>query len=350
MATLLKFSSIGQFSQICKKVRDTASFHNELPGKVQAYGTVKLHGTNVAVCNAGNETWLQSRENVLEDANMLYGFGDVYERNKDIFASLIDKVREVNGLTQDIPVAIFGEFAGGEIQRKVGLAHLEKFVAIFDVYYYIGEERFKWTLPEIEKHFNPMLTTPENGVHREVYAITQFPIFTQVIDFENPKAVQNILGEYTVAIEKQCPVVTKLISKDVLDSGVPLLGEGMVWSLETEREGKLLFKVKGEKHSVTKVKTLAAVDTEKVESIAKFVEYAVTENRLRQGIDKLREAGKDPMDEASIGVFVKWVIGDTIREELDTLKESNIDPTETAPQIGYKAKRFILDFQSGKNN
>ena len=41
-------------------------------------------------------------------------------------------------------------------------------------------------------------------------------------------------------------------------------------------------KVKGEKHSSSKVKKLASVDVEKLNSIKDFVDYAVTESRLEQ--------------------------------------------------------------------
>jgi hypothetical protein len=42
-------------------------------------------------------------------------------------------------------------------------------------------------------------------------------------------------------------------------------------------------KVKGAKHSSSKVKTLAKVDVVKLENAKAFVEYCFTESRLNQG-------------------------------------------------------------------
>jgi hypothetical protein len=61
------------------------------------------------------------------------------------------------------------------------------------------------------------------------------------------------------------------------------IGEGCVWVAQVNGHD-FRFKVKGVKHSVSKIKTLAKVDTEKVNSIHEFVDYAVTENRFKQGI------------------------------------------------------------------
>lgn len=57
--------------------------------------------------------------------------------------------------------------------------------------------------------------------------------------------------------------------------------------------------MKGEKHSASKVKTLAAVDPERLVNITEFVEYAVTENRLEQGTQKVG------LDRTKIDEFVK---------------------------------------------
>ena len=55
--------------------------------------------------------------------------------------------------------------------------------------------------------------------------------------------------------------------------------EGVVWTLEFHAPGyrpmlSSRFKVKGEKHSASKAKTVASVDPEKHENVEKFVQYA----------------------------------------------------------------------------
>jgi hypothetical protein len=68
-----------------------------------------------------------------------------------------------------------------------------------------------------------------------------------------PQLVQNTLSELTMAVEEECPV-----AKAFGFSGV-----GIVWSVNVN--GTIhRFKVKGELHSSSKVKTLASVDVEKL--------------------------------------------------------------------------------------
>ncbi len=96
------------------------------------------------------------------------------------------------------------------------------------------------------------------------------------------------------------------------------------------------FKVKGEKHSVSKVKKLAAVDPEKLKSIESFVEYAVTENRLHQGLD---EVG---LSQKSIGQFIGWINKDINKEEGDTLEVNNLTMKDVGRYVADKARVFYL--------
>ncbi|CAF1498923.1 unnamed protein product, partial [Rotaria magnacalcarata] len=98
--------------------------------------------------------------------------------------------------------------------------------------------------------------------------------------------------------------------------------------------------VKGEKHSVSKVKTLAPVDAEKLANLQEFVEYACTENRMHQGLDYLREQ-QITIEMKNIGIFLKWLINDIIKEEKDTMEESNIDPKDVGRGLQMKAKTWF---------
>jgi hypothetical protein len=67
-----------------------------------------------------------------------------------------------------------------------------------------------------------------------------------------PQLVQNTLSELTMAVEEECPVAK---------AGFQVLVK-VVWSVNVN--GTIhRFKVKGELHSSSKVKTLASVDVEK---------------------------------------------------------------------------------------
>jgi hypothetical protein len=126
--------------------------------------------------------------------------------------------------------------------------------------------------------------------------------------------------------------------------GVDGIGEGIVWKCVTPgwESPEFFFKVKGELHSASKVKTLAAVDVELVASMREFAEKTVTENRCRQGIDKLREAGKKLIDRTCVGDFIRWVIADVEKEESDTAKASGIDLKKANGELTKAARVWFF--------
>ena len=98
--------------------------------------------------------------------------------------------------------------------------------------------------------------------------------------------------------------------------------------------------MKGEQHSVSKVKTLAPVDTEKLANIQEFIDYACTENRMLQGLDYLREQ-QLTIEMKNIGTFLKWLVSDIIKEEKDTMEKSNIDPKDIGRAAQLKARPWF---------
>ncbi len=121
---------------------------------------------------------------------------------------------------------------------------------------------------------------------------------------------------------------------------IPFIGEGIVFTCVDNQD--LKFKSKGEKHSVTKVKQLNAVDTEMLNGINEFVNYAVTENRLEQGITFFNE-NNIKVDMKSTGRFLGWVINDILKEESDTIKNNNFDNKKIKSAISKKARTWFLN-------
>src|SRR5690606_12047119 len=114
-----------------------------------------------------------------------------------------------------------------------------------------------------------------------------------------PELAQNYLISLTEQGEEECPVAKSF--------GISGIGEGIVWSCEYQ-DSVYRFKVKGEKHSATKVKKLAEVDVEKIQSIDSFVEYACTENRLNQAIEQVFTSTSTEPDKKNTGDFIKWIM------------------------------------------
>lgn len=318
---MVKYPSIEQLRGVVRDVRARADYqgkdeegkaiykHTENYPVLKFQGTIKLHGTNASIVKYNDRIEFQSRERVLSLCDDNAGFmATVMVKNLDFLFS---------GFTPKEYVAIYGEWCGGNIQKGVAVNGLPKMFVIFGVK--VDDE---WVdLP-------PYLQDNENGI----YNILQFKTFEIEIDFNKPELVQNEIIEMTKNVEDSCPV-GKFFGKEGL-------GEGIVFTCIDNPNFK--FKSKGEKHSVTKVKVLNPIDTELVESINEFIEYAVTENRLEQGISFFNENNIDT-EPKNTGEFLRWVVNDVLKEERDTLDKSGFDEKMVKNAIVTKARIWFLN-------
>jgi hypothetical protein len=327
----ISFPSIDQFRNAIKHVRDNAKYHGVPVPSVRFVGTVKMHGTNAGICkNSAGEIWVQSRENIITPEKDNAGFATWAHGKRDVFRQIFDRIEDETG-TRD--VQIFGEWCGGNIHKGVGLNQLPKMFVVFGVQFGEGGP---WLSLDGINHY-----IPSNGV--DIFHIGQFPSWQVIIDMNNPEQMQNELIRLTMEVEARCPVAAQLLGPTAVD---PLVGEGIVWvaaeAIDSDlRVDNLRFKVKGEKHAVSKVKTVAPVDVEKMNSLTEFVESVVTINRLNQGLDKLRERGLD-VDPKNTGEFIKWVVGDVLKEELDTMSANGFTTKDVTPKIASTARQFFL--------
>ena len=156
----------------------------------------------------------------------------------------------------------------------------------------------------------------ENGI----YFIKQFPTFEITVNFNDPLSTAIALSELTDKVEAECPVGKYF--------GESSIGEGIVWTPKEEGFAgwsipELCFKSKGEKHKATDKKALRnvnAIDSDEQMRATSFVNYAVTENRLNQGLEYLTEQNL-PHDIQHTKDFINWVVNDVFTEEIDTLIE-----------------------------
>jgi len=214
-------------------------------------------------------------------------------------------------------VAVYGEWCGGNIQKGVAINGLAKMFIIFGI-----------KIDDVWIELPADFQDNENNI----YNILQFPTYEMDIDFNNPELSQNKLIELTMAVEEECPVGKFF--------GVSGIGEGIVWTSVDNEDFK--FKSKGEKHSASKVKTLNAVDTESLEGLKEFVDLAVTENRLEQGIQYLTEMGLS-LDQKSTGQFLGWMVKDVIKEETDTIVANQFDVKKVKSAVSNKARIWFLN-------
>jgi len=338
---MIKYSSINQFRHAVKKAR---TFYDS--PTVTYIGTVKLHGTNSSVIiKADGNIVTQSRNRILTVDSDNAGFARFIDESIG-HQTLVDWRRD-NVASDDRDLIIYGEWCGRGIQKGVGISNLPKMFVIFQVGFvndeYIEnveededvENVIKWSIRE-------KMTV--SNLPQGFYNIYDFPYFEVEIDFNSPESLNNDIIEMTMSVENECPVYKQLTN----ETGI---GEGIVWTPYKSSidnvlfDSDMMFKTKGEKHSATKVKTLAPVDVERVESINEFIDSTVTETRINQAIEYIVEMGLEP-SEKTTGDVIRWINGDIWKEEADTIKANGFDRKEIGSPIARKAKNMYWEVLS----
>lgn len=340
--TFQSYSSTPDFLRLAKQVRDNANYHGEPVPKARMRGTMKIHGTNAAVATDGVDTWLQTRERVLPDDEYHMGFREFYTKNKADF----DRMLRWGGVVNP-EIQIFGEWAGGGIQKgDIGVKHCEKFFTIFGINFGPSDNRRWATDDEVLSILACTgLGTASQRAAKRLFWKEDFTVFYLDVDFDTPTLAVNQMLEITNAVELDCPVARALLGPDFKE---PLTGEGVVWECTLPRLGWVRCKVKGKKHSATKVKTMKAVDEALVTNVAGFVDAVCTTNRLEQGLVKLQEMGLDPVDRKNVGTYVKWVVQDCVSEEAEVLAASGLEVAQVGGPIAKKASGYILEWQKAQ--
>jgi hypothetical protein len=320
------FTDIGQFREVIRAVKS----HHDYQGKdengdaiyghstpyptLRFRGTVKLHGTNSSIIKYADGRYVfQSRENELE----------LTKDNARYMALMSAKPYQkmFDDIEFEESCDIYGEWCGEGIQKGVAISQVSKRFVIFAV-------KIDGVYQDVA---NYMHLANES---EDIYHILNYPHWYMDIDFNYPEISQNKLVDLTMAVEAECPVGKAF--------GVSGTGEGIVWE-HNENGQRYVFKVKGEAHQNSKVKTLTTVNVEEVEGMRNFIDYAVTENRMEQGIGKLIENGI-PIEIKSTGEFIKWVYNDVVKEESDTIVANKIDVKKLGSAVSAKAKPFWMNY------
>lgn len=320
-----------RIAYVGKDENGDAIFDRTIPKPVLTFkGTVKCHGTNSGVCyNTESGLWAQSRNGIITPEKDNAGFARFVEDRKDIFIDLVNEVVKKEGIdTKEHTISIYGEFAGKSIQKGVGIAEIDKAMFIFGV---------KISKPQDEEFQAYWVDSSYlKNVDARIYNIEDYPTYEVEVDFNMPQLAVPKLQEITEAIEKECPVAKAF----GIENGV---GEGVVWSIEY-KGGTYRFKTKGEKHSVSKVKKLASVDVEKLNSIQEFVDYSVTPNRFEQGIGVV--FGEEPLDTKKMGDLIRWMVNDIMSEESDTLEKNGLTGKDVNKYISNKTREMFFAKQN----
>lgn len=300
-------------------------------------GTVKLHGTNFGVCyNELEGMWAQSRENIITPQSDNAGAAFFVETNKEAWLRLFNEVKEKLSLdlTQNT-ISIYAEWAGKGIQKAVAISQIDKSAFIFGVKIspHPKNEEDKPVAYWVDSSY---LRSPDN----RIFNIEDYPTFSIDIDFNLPQLSQNKIIEMTIAVENECPVGKAF--------GIQGIGEGIVFSHMTEDGRVYRFKSKGEKHSkASKVTTLKQVDDVKLNKIIDVVNKVTPDWRLEQALDKtfdLMNGGN--LDVKQLGLFIKNVMADIVKEELDILAEAGLGPKDIAGKVSERTRNYFFARQN----
>ena len=289
-------------------------------------GSVKAHGTHADIISQRGEVWLQSRNRVVTCDADNSGFAS-FMAGVDIHA-LIGLV----GASADSQVMISGEFCGKGIMTGVAVSKVPKFLMVFGV-----AIDSKWQDPEQYSH----VKLPE----QRIFNARDFGDYDTDIDFNRPGAEGERLLQLALTVEQECPIGKAL--------GVTGPGEGVVFvpnpMVSPWKDGNSLahhinryrLKFKGDEHRNVDSKKLSQLEKQRAEKAWKietqeFVSAVVSEHRLMQGVEYLKEMQK-PLDVTSLGVFLKWLVDDIVKEEEDLMARYKVRVPALSKAVGAKA-------------
>lgn len=277
-------------------------------------GTVKLHGTNTSIKRYQNIVSYMSKSRELSLVFDHMGFCLKMSNVK------LDNLFDLISTNPDDDIMISGEYVGPGIQKGTGLSLLdEKQFVIFAVK--VNGEYID-NFEELQMN--------ECGI----YNILQIPTYEFTLS-DDLSTIKDNITEMLLGVEEQCPWAVKF--------GKNGIGEGIVFTCaDNIADTRLWFKVKGTKHKISGQKEKVQLAPEVVESIKKFTDYAVTDNRLNQGIEFLKESDMEICIE-NIGTFLRWIYYDIIKEETDVIVENQLDSKLVNKAVNHVAKKWYFE-------
>lgn len=345
MKRLIKFPSIEQFRNVIRNVEHTAQYVGQNPETgepmynrsakmptITVTATEKLHGTNMSVCYSEPDGfWVQSRENIItpESDNAACAFNAM--QNKDAWISIVrDLATEYSIDLNTHIISVYGEWCGGNIQKNSAATGLDKMAVIF--------RHFK--VSPLEPSEDEVAVWHETRVQGDwvdsaenrIYNISTFPTYEFTIDFNQPLMSQNAMVDLVQnTIEPNSPFGRQF----GIDGNI---GEGVVCTFMLN--GTLQqFKVKGDRHSNSKVKTLKPVDNEKLQRLQEVAQTVTPAWRLEQMfalVNNTLNGGIPSME--NMGAFMKALNQDILKEDSDIIAEAGFEPKEVFPNVSKIAR------------
>jgi len=345
MKRLINFGSIEQYRNICSTIKHQSRFigldENDEPlynnlldlPVINAIGSEKIHGTNSGISYSNLDgLWLQSRNNIINDISGHMGCGIFINTTKEIWVNLIKQLAsQYNINLNEKIITIYFEWCGENIQRNSAVSGLSKRAIIF--------QHFKVSpIVKNDDIISFWLETKINNMYisnceNNIFNIMNFKTWNIEIDFNKPFEAQNKMIQIVNDIEPNSPVGQEFGKEENI-------GEGIVVTFNY-KDNLYKFKVKGEKHSVTKVKTLNIIDEELENKMIEFANYACKSWRLEQFWNELFK--KEKPEVKKIGDFLRLVFKDILKEESDVIVKENLDSKKINKYISQICKKWFFE-------
>lgn len=349
MTKFINFGSIEGFDKIAKKIDQFSKYmgddengkpiYNKASNNptLKAIGTEKIHGTNFSVgFNTKDGLWFQKKTEVITPTQDNAGSAFWGSGRKGELIHLINSLAieyDINLETHSI--LLCGEWAGDGVQKKAAVTGLKKSFFIF--------QHFKVSpINQDDKQTGTFwLETLVDGKYIEdkesgIYNLMNFQTYEIDIDFNNPLLSYNKMNEMVAEIELKSPV-GKTFGFD------ENIAEGIVFTINFNNK-ILKWKVKGDKHSNTRVRKLKSVDNEKEQLLIDIAEQVTPAWRLEQMANEVNDTlngGVISID--NIATFLRAVINDVIKEDVDLLIENDLEIKNISSKISKIARMWYLD-------
>ena len=347
MKRFITFGSIGQFRNVIRDIKHSAQcigYDADLKEPImdrtakmpiiKVTASEKIHGTNAAVCYSEPDGfWVQSRKNIIttEKDNAACAF-HAYQNEKCWMTIIKVLAGFYNIDLEKYIISVYFEWCGGSIQKNSAVSGLEKRAIIFQHFKVSPIE------PSETEAAVWMETKHISGIENGIFNIMDFKRWVFYIDFNKPQFHQNYMIKIIEEIEPDSPIGNSFGIKGNV-------GEGIVCTFKY-KDNVYKFKVKGEKHSKSKVKTLKPVDEAKEQKKVDFVNVnACTSSRLEQAWQTVFGIENETMEPSvkATGDFLKAVIKDVMKEEMDILSDLGLEPKEVNGMISKVARTWFME-------
>lgn len=345
---LIKFGSIEQLDTVFKTIQHYSQLNgfdennkpiynnNELP-KLEVKLSEKIHGMNGGVNYSNKEGfYVQKRREVITLDNDNGGFAFFCKTNEKVLLDLINKLSKQYNINFDTHrITLFGEFAGDGIQKKSALTGFKKKFILFQYFKVsnVNEELRETDTNWLENKVNNQWIASEEN---DIYNIMNY--FTQdiIIDFNQFEESKSKLENLVLKIEESSPLGEFFGKKGNI-------GEGLIGNFLFNGD-KISFKVKGQKHTNTRVYKPKVQDDELIKKKMDCAYQVCPAFRLEQFWQEIFGFNNEKTPDIKyLKDFIKKVIQDINKEDLFKISEFNLEPKAIYPYVSKICQKWFIE-------